>query len=133
MIVGTKVRTAVDLVSLIQSWVASGRASITALSIRLHLDKDCSTVVDNLDEPVCPLQTVAESATQPTATVFNVTMPKPEQTGPSSNPVVAADKVGTGEIVGLLFGAIVITAFAVLIVVIIIVAVKKFKSKPTER
>ena len=63
MVVGTKVRTAVDLVSLIQSWVDSGRASITALSIRLHLDKDCSTVVYNLDEPVCPLQ--IESTTQP--------------------------------------------------------------------
>ena len=132
MIVGTEVRTAVDLVSLIQSWVASGRASITALSIRLHLDKDCSTVVDNLGEPVCPLQTAAESTTQHTTTVFNVTTSKPEQKGPSSNPVVA-EKVGTGEIVGLHFGAIVIILLAVLIIVIIIIAFKKFKSKPTER
>ena len=130
MVVGTEVRTAMDLVSLIYTWVASGRASITALSIRLHLDKDCSTVLDNLDEPVCPLQ--IESTTQPT--VLKVTTPKPEEKGStdSSKPVVAA-KVRTGEIVGFLFGAVVIILLAVLIIVIIIVAFKKFQSKPTKR
>ena len=130
MVVGTEVRTAVDLVSFIHSWVASGRASITALSIRLHLDKDCSTVLDNLDEPVCPLQ--IESTTQPT--VLMVTTPKPEVKGPtgSSKPVVAAE-VRTGEIIGFLFGAIIIILLAVLITVIIIITFQKFKSKPTKR
>ena len=130
MVVGTKVRTAVDLVSLIHTWVASGRASITPLSIRLHLDKDCSTVLDNLDEPVCPLQ--IESTTQPT--VLMVTTPKPEVKGPtgSSKPVVAAE-VRTGEIVGFLFGAVIIILLAVLIIVIVMLAFKMFKPKSTKR
>lgn len=128
MVVGTNARSAEDLVSLIQSWVASGRASITALSIRLHMDKRCSTVLDNLDEPVCPLK--VESTTQPI--ISKATTPKPTDKGPSSKPNVA-EEVRTGEIVGFLFGAIIILLLAVLIVVIIIVAFKRFRYTPTKR
>ena len=129
MIIGNEVRTAVDLVSLIKSWVASGKASIIALSIDLHLDRDCSTVLDNLDEPVCPLLNESTS-TQPTVT--KATMPKPEEKRPTSDAIVAA-KVESGEIVRFLLGVIIIIVLAVLIIVIIIVTIKEFKSKPTKR
>ena len=137
MVVGTKVRTAVDLVSLIHTWVASGRASIIVLSIDLHLDKDCSTFLDNLDEPVCPLQIIVnELTTQLSAAVLKTTTLKlGEKISTGGSSPIVEDKVGTGEIVGFLFGAIVIILLAVLIIVIIIVASRKFKSnyKPTKR
>ena len=52
---GTEMYNASALVSLIQSWVASGSASITVLSYRLHLDKHCTTLLKDLSEPDCPL------------------------------------------------------------------------------
>ena len=52
---GTATYSAPALISLIQSWVASGSASITVLSYRLHLDKHCTTMLKDLSEPDCPL------------------------------------------------------------------------------
>ena len=52
---GTEIYSAQALVSLIQSWVAGGSASITVLSHRLDLDKHCTTVLRDLNEPDCPL------------------------------------------------------------------------------
>ena len=59
----TEMYSASALVSLIQSWVASGSASITVLSYRLHLDKHCTTLLKDLSEPDCPLHAdVGDSA-----------------------------------------------------------------------
>ena len=137
MIVGTSVYSAPGLVSRIQSWVASGAASITVLSSRLHLDKDCSTPLDTLNEPDCPLPEAETPTTTvpPLITTKAVTTPKPTDEldkGPSVKPIVA-ETVRTGEIGGLIVAAIIIVLLAVLILVIIIVAFKRFKSKPSKK
>ena len=133
MLVGTGTNSAPDIVSLLQMWVASGSASISALSTRLHLDKDCNTVLDTLDDPVCPLQVVSEETTTTTqAAVSKTTIPKPDNKGPSSNPITG-EHIRVGEVLGFVLGIAIIVLLGVLIVVIIIVAAKKFKSKPNKR
>ena len=53
-IVGTDTYSAPGLVSLMQSWVGSGRASIMVQSSRLHLDPTCDAYLDTLQSPDCP-------------------------------------------------------------------------------
>ena len=120
MIIGTDTYSAPNLVSLIQSWVASGSASVTVFSSRLRFDKDCTTFLDTFNEPDCPLNNVEPQQT--------ATAPKPTENvdvSPSAQP----NHVRTGEIGGFLIGAIIIVLLAVLILVIVIVALKKYKCK----
>ena len=53
-IVGTDTYSAPGLVSLMQSWVGSGRASIMVQSSRLHLDPTCVASLDTLQSSDCP-------------------------------------------------------------------------------
>lgn len=119
MIIGTDISSAPSLVSLIQSWVASGSASITVFSSRLRFDADCSTILDTLNDPDCPL--TAEP--QQTAT-----SPKPKENVDIS-PSVPPHHVRPAEIGGFLIGVIIIILLAVLILVIVIIAMKKYKCK----
>ena len=129
MIIGTSTYSAPGLVSLIESWVASGTASITVLFSRLHLDKDCSTPLDTLDDPDCPLEMATTAAVAPMTTTLKEakTTTKPEDKGPNVKPIVAGT-VRAGEIGGFLVGAVIVILLAVLILVIIIIAVRKSKS-----
>ena len=120
MIIGTDTYSAPDLISLIQSWVASGSASASVFSTRLQFDKDCTTYLDTFNEPNCPLRIESQETT--TAT-------KPKE---SVSSVSGASSRG-GEIGGFLIGAIIIVLLAVLIVVIIVVALWKYKCKPFKR
>lgn len=122
MIVGTEVYSAPHLVSLIQSWVASGIASITVLSTRLHLDKDCNTYLDSFIEPDCPLEFVATSAGIP-VTTFAME---------NKEPVVDQVNIRAGEIGGFIIGVIIIILLAVLILVIAAITIKKMNSKRTK-
>ena len=53
-IVGTDVYSAPGLVSLMQSWLGTGRASIMFRSSRLLLDPTCDAHLDTLQSPDCP-------------------------------------------------------------------------------
>ena len=100
---GTEQYNAQALVSLIHSWVASGSASITVLSHRLHLDKDCNSLLNDLNEPDCPLQTNTDS----------------ESLGGNA-----------GGFSSFLIGAIIFSVLIlVLILVIVVIVLKHFKSK----
>ena len=130
MIIGTDVYSAPGLVSLIESWVASGTASINVLSLRLHLDRDCSTTLDTLNDPDCSseIETATITDTSMTATK-EVTTTKPEATtkGSSAKPIVA-ESVRAGEISGFSVGAIIVIVLVLLILVITSISIKKFKS-----
>ena len=92
--------------SFIHSWVASGSASITVLSHRLHLDKDCNTFLNNLNEPDCPLQSDTKSDKGDNA----------------------------GEFSSFLIGAIIFCVLIlVLILVIMVIIIKTLNSKRRER
>ena len=139
MIIGTDMYSAPALVSRIQSWVATGSASITVLSTRLHLDKSCNASLDTLAEPDCfeVVETVTTTTKAiPTTSKATVTMktttPKTEEKGPSVKPVVA-EQVRVGDIFGFLFGVIIIALLVVLIIVIIVIAVKKLRPKRIKR
>ena len=119
MIIGTDTYSATDLISLIQSWIVSGSASITVFSSRLQLDKDCTALLDTLNEPDCPLN----AEPQQTATAR-----KPTESIDMA-PTASSHHVRAAEIGGFLIGAIIIILLAVLILVIVIIAIKKYKCK----
>ena len=133
MLVGTGTYGAPAVVSLMDRWVASGSASLSALSTRLHLDKDCVTVLDTLDDPVCPLQTETPTTTTTTSkSVTKTTTAKPDIKGPSQGPSQAPsvrENIRVGEVLGFVLGIAIVILLGILIVAIIIVAAMKFKSR----
>ena len=127
MIIGTDTYSAPNLVSLIQSWVASGSASITIFSSRLRVDKDCTTFLDTFRDPDCPF--IVSSEPQLVTTV-TVTASKPMvNVAPSASP----HRASAGEIGGFLIGSIIIVLLIVLIAVIVVVALRKYKYKIFKR
>jgi hypothetical protein len=120
MITGTDAYSATNLVSLIQSWVASGSASIIVFSSRLRLDQDCTAFLDSLNEPDCPFNVEPQQT---------ATAPKPTESINVAPTASSHHQVRAAEIGGFVIGAIVIILLAVLILVIVIVAVKKYKCK----
>ena len=122
-IVGTDVYSAPGLVSLMQSWVGSGRASIMVQSSRLHLDSTCATSLDTLKSPDC------EGGGDFT--------PKPP-TDSSGKPITAPQSgssggASVGEIGGIAVGVLVAALLAILIVLIVVVIMWKMKSKVSMR
>ena len=127
MIIGTDTYSAPNLVSLIQSWVASGSASVTIFSSRLRFDKDCTTFLDTFNEPDCPL------SVEPQQTTTVVASKPEERVAPSANSPHHND-IRAGEIGGFLIGSImIIVLLAVLILVIVVVALRKYKCKTYKR
>ena len=124
MIIGTDTYSAPNLVSLIQSWVASGSASVTVFSSRLRFDKDCTTFLDTFNEPDCPL------SVEPQQTTTVVASNPEERVAPSAN---SPHHVRAGEIGGFLIGSIIIVLLAVLILVIVVVALRKYWYKTLKR
>ena len=98
--------SAPGLVSLMQSWVGSGRASVMVQSSRLHLDLTCDTNLDSLYDTDC---------------FHHLTKP------PTA---VSIRGVSGGEIGGILVGAVIILLLFLLVVVIVL---KKWRPKVIRR
>ena len=113
MIIGTDTYSAPSLVSLIQSWVSSGSASVSVFSSRLRFDKDCATFLDTFSDPDCPLKVE----------------PQQDNITPSASP----QQLRAGEIGGILIGIIIIVLLAVLIIIIVVIALKKYKFMTLKR
>ena len=107
-IVGTEVYSATGLISLIQSWVASGRASLMIQSSRLHLDPSCDVALDTLKSPDCPPKDV---------TVTN-----------AQQSVVGGGGASVGEIGGIVVGGVIIALLAILIVILAVFFISRRKS-----
>ena len=126
MIIGTNSYSPNDLLSLIQSWVSSGYASIVVETSHLFLDKGCSTLLDTLRDPDCPLML-------PPTTTSSVTPPK--TTAPPSTtkekPSVVSNAVRAGDIGGILVALIIAVLTAVLLIVLVVTIMKwrAFKKK----
>jgi len=120
-IVGTDTYSAPRLVSLMQSWVGTGRASIMVQSSRLHLDPTCGTSLDTLKAPDCEVlfpMGPTDRIDKPTVTI----KPQSRQSSSSSGPNV-------GEIGGIAVGGVIVILLIILIVLIAVVIMYKMKSK----
>ena len=107
-IVGTETYSAPGLVSLMQTWVASNRASIMVYSSRLHLDPSCSITLDTLYATDC------SNSQRPISP-------------PTASPL---SHINGGEIGGIAVGVVIVLLLVVLIVVIIL---KKWRPKIIRR
>ena len=128
MILGTSHYGPTAFVSLIQSWVTSGVASITLQSARLHLDQDCSVSLDSLRDPDCPFVT-----TEPPPTTNTPTTTPTVKTTTASTLTTTETRVVSGQatnqingidIGGFVLAVVIILLMSVLLIVIIILALK---------
>ena len=139
-IVGTDVYSASGLVSLMQSWVGTGRASIAIQSSsRLHLDASCPTSLDTLRSPDCPLAvppptttTLGERPeTKPIKTEpKGTTTEKPQPSGANSG---VSESAGAGEIGGIFVGVVIVVLLAVVAVLLLLVLLRKWKPALLQR
>ena len=107
-IVGTEVYNAPGLISLMQSWVATNRASIMVRSSRLHIDPSCGITLDTLYTTDC---SKGQGPVSP----------------PTTSPIT---QVNGGEIGGIVVGAVIVLLLIILIVVIML---KKWRPKIIRR
>ena len=124
-IVGTDVYSAPGLVSLMKSWVDTGRASIRFQSSRLHLDPACNPSLDSLKSPDCELgeRRQTELPPKPTDSAHTQAVSKGAAQGGAS----------PGEIGGIVVGGVIAALLVVLIVLLIVVIAWKLKSKVSIR
>ena len=132
-IVGTDVYSAPGLVSIMQSWVGNGRASIAIQSSsRLHLDASCPTSLDTLRSPDCPFVSPPAVTTTMGKPETKTTMKKPEGTT-TKQPPSSETKTGlsasarAGEIGGIFVGVLVVILLAVVIVLLAMILLKRWK------
>ena len=110
---GTDTYSAPGLVSLMQSWVGSGRASIMVQSSRLHLDQTCDAYLDTLKAPDCEGREES-STTNPIASVSPAA---------ANSPGASAGQIG-----GIAIGVIIAVLLIIFIVLLIAVISWKIKS-----
>ena len=128
MIIGTDSYSPVDLVSLIQSWVSTGYASIVVETSHLLLDNDCSTLLDTLRDPDCPLvlpPVTTSSLTSPKMTAPKTTAP-PSMTSEKPSVVVNAvqSSLRARDIGGIIVASIIAALIAVLVMVLVVTIIK---------
>lgn len=134
-IVGTDVYSAPGLVSLMQSWVESGTASIVVgSSSRLHLDASCSTSLDTLRSADCPMISPPVILTTdgkpdiPSTTKEEkpmATTSKQEDSSGTKDRLNSSASRG-GEIGGIIVGSLVVILLTVLIVMLAVFMWKKW-------
>ena len=121
-IVGTDTYSAPGLVSLMQSWVGSGRASIMVQSSRLHLDQTCDAYLDTLQSPDCPPGEQIQSL--PTSPITDLEFTE-------MTLLVSGDDSGSASGGGVIAGsisAVVVVILAILCMLLILVLVLIMKT-----
>ena len=135
MIMGTNSYSPTDLVSLIQSWVSTGYASIIVETSRLFPDKDCNTILDTLRDPHCPpqLPSTTSSMTPPKTTTPPSTVTTTEE--PSVDNNVVESPLNARDIGDMLVTLIIAVLIAVLVVVLAVTIIKwrAYKKKSYDR
>ena len=130
-ILGSDSYSATGLVSLLQSWVQGGAATLTIDAARLQLDTTCDATLDNGDSPACPPPSPAASSTPPsptsvcltqTVTVYYTVLASPDSVASESTP--QSGLLSGGEIGGLIIGVIVALLLLVFIALLLVVLVK---------
>lgn len=110
--------SALGLVELMQTWIASGKAYITIDSFRMQVDPGCPTQLDTINAPDCPLSDSLPPGimTPPIDTTNPIKPTEPNPTGSSSS-----SDVGTraGEVGGITIGVLVMILLVALILLIL--------------
>ena len=120
-----------DLVSLIQSWVASDIAVINAGLFHFKVDSTCSSSLDSLDSPDCAI------IQPPITTELPITEP-PIKTGPPTTiqlpPAIASANVAgvtSGEAVTIVVGFFIVLILVGVIILLSVLLFRKQKSNGT--
>ena len=115
--VGTNTYSAAGLVSLMRSWVGSGRASIMVQSSRLHLDPTCDAYLDTLQSSDCPPDKQS-LLTSPSLEFTEMTL-----SGHDSESAEA------GVIAGSISAVVVVTLAIISVLLILVITMKTLNSK----
>ena len=106
-VIGNSQYSGSGLVDLLQSWVASGTASVMVNSVRYHIDPTCSTALDSLSAPDCTTTTEAPPTTLPPGTTPSSPLLTTRTTSPAVSVAFSQSAISTGEIAGLIIGVII--------------------------
>lgn len=120
---GTDTYSAPRLVTLMQSWIAGGAASLGIASSRIHLDPTCNTSLDTLKSPDCPVGRTGPATRGP--------LNKP--TGSSSPNIRVSGVASVGEIGGIAVGVVIIALLAVIVVFIVVLMIRKWRPSFSNR
>ena len=116
-IIGNSQYSASGLVDLLQSWVATGTASISVNSVRYHIDPTCSITLDSLAAPDCDLAGI-------TTTLATPTTPSSPPTTESSSEVSLASQTGiSGGVIGGITIGVIIAALLLLFTVLVAILI----------
>ena len=139
MIIGTTVYSPRDLLSLIQSWVRSGNASIHILSTRLYIDQDCDTSLDTLGDSDCSLPTTIPTTRLSSTTTSTEILTESDTTAPSmttkksgvgiTNAAMKPVMIRANMIGGAVLGIVAVLLLVVLLVQLVVIFFK-WKSSP---
>lgn len=134
-ILGSNGYSALGLVGLMQSWINTEQAFLTVDSFRMRVDPTCTTRLDTINAPDCPLGDTTDTVTIPTTsapatpTTSAPTPAEPKTLDPEpKTKVESSSSMRSGEIGGIAIGAmIVILLLALLLVIAAIVLYKNRK------
>ena len=139
MIIGTTVYSPRDLLSLIQSWVRSGNASIYVPSTRLYIDQDCDTSLDTLRDSDCSLLTTIPTTKNSSTTTSIEILTESDTTAPSTitknsevmitDAVMMPVKIRANTIAGVILGTIAVLLLVVILVQLVVIFFK-WKASP---
>lgn len=129
-IMGTRDYSAANLVGILQTWIASGKAYIVINPFQMILDPTCPTRLDMLNDPECPVVPV-DPHTGPTPIIY--TKPKGKTESPTGKVQPPQGNIGNGPqastVGGFLVGAAIIILLLIIIILIIGIVLRKVRGK----
>lgn len=135
--------SALGLVELMQSWISTRQAFLTVDAFRMLVDPGCTTRLDTINAPDCPLttpppMTTPISSTTPTTATTHSTVTTSESTPPTtpttttSKPEVAQPQVSAMrgfEVGGVVIGALIVVLLLVLLLVIVLIVLYRSRKQ----
>lgn len=140
-IMGTRDYSAANLVDILQTWIASGKAYIVINPFQMILDPTCPTRLDMLNDPECPVVPV-DPHTGPTPIIYTkpkektpiiYSKPKEKTESPTGKVQPPQGNIGNGPqastVGGFLVGAAIIILLLIIIILIIGIVLRKVRGK----
>lgn len=127
-ILGSRDYSALGLVELMQSWVSTQQAFLTVDSFRMQVDPTCSTRLDTINAPDCPLGG-DHQVTTPTPTAPSPTTPSVPTTSETKTSQPKVESVRGGEVGGIIIGVVIVILLIALLLVIAMIIVYKVRKQ----
>ena len=117
-ILGNSNYSALGLIELMQTWIASGQAFVVVDSFRMQVDPLCLAQLDTINAPDCPLVytiTPAADTTRPSESSLTTLMGTVES---AASTISSVGGVRVGEVGGIVVGVLILIVLIALVVLL---------------